>query len=68
MGFIKGALFGIAVYAAVQHITKKDILTGRSLLDDLMDKAPEYVDKVKDYAAQVSDEFTDDFREPEMRV
>lgn len=68
MGFIKGALFGIAVYAAVQHITKKDILTGRSLLDDLMDKAPEYVDKVKDYASQVSDEFTDDFREPEMRV
>lgn len=40
MGFIKGALFGIAVYAAVQHITKKDILTGRSLLDDLMDRAP----------------------------
>ncbi|MFA6276828.1 MAG: YtxH domain-containing protein [Pedobacter sp.] len=64
MGFIKGALFGIAVYAAVQHITKKDILTGRSLLDDWMDKAPEYVDKVKVYASQVSEEFI----EPEMRI
>jgi hypothetical protein len=64
MGFIKGALFGIAVYATVQHITKKDILTGRSILDDLMDKAPEYVDKVKDYASQVTDEFV----EPEIRV
>ncbi|MFD0941507.1 YtxH domain-containing protein [Pedobacter boryungensis] len=64
MGFIKGALFGVAVYAAVKHITKKDILTGRSLLDDFMDKAPEYVEKVKDYASQVSDEFV----EPEMRV
>lgn len=59
MGFIKGALFGIAVYAAVQHITKKDLLTGRSLLDDLMDKAPEYIDTVKSYTLQVKEEFSE---------
>ncbi len=59
MGFIKGALFGIAVYAAVQHITKKDILTGRSILDDLTDKVPEYVDTVKGYAQQVKEEFSE---------
>lgn len=59
MGFIKGALFGIAVYAAVQHIIKKDILTGRSLLDDLMDRAPACIDTVKVYVQQVREEFTE---------
>ena len=53
MGFIKGALFGVAVYAAVKHITKKDILTGRSILDNLVEKAPEYIDKAKIYAKEV---------------
>lgn len=53
MGFIKGALFGIAVYAAVKHITKKDILTGRSMLDNLVEKAPEYIEKAKIYAKEV---------------
>ena len=53
MGFIKGVVFGIAVYAAVQQITKKDIFTGRSILDDLLEKAPEYMDKAKIYAKEV---------------
>ena len=64
MGFIKGALFGVAVYAAVQHITKKDVLTGRSLLDEWMDKTPAYIDKVKTLTHQVQDEFS----EPELRT
>lgn len=53
MGFIKGALFGVAIYAAVQHITKKDILTGRSILDDVLEKAPELVNKAKTFANDV---------------
>ena len=53
MGFIKGALFGVAVYAAVQHITKKDILTGRSILDDFLEKTPEFVNKAKAFASEV---------------
>ena len=53
MGFIKSALIGAAVYAGVQYITKKDILTGRSILDDLLEKAPEYIDKAKIYAKEV---------------
>ncbi len=59
MGFIKGVLFGIAVCAAVQHITKKDLITGRSLLDDLLDRDPGYIDTVKDYVQQVREEFTE---------
>ena len=70
MGFIKGALFGIAVYAAVQHITKKDVLTGRSMLDELMDKTPEYINKVKTYTHQVQDELSEPQvgSEPEVRT
>jgi len=50
MGFLKTAIIGAAVYAGVKYITKKDDLTGRSVLDDLMDKAPEWADKAKNYA------------------
>ncbi|WP_316771488.1 YtxH domain-containing protein [Pedobacter frigiditerrae] len=53
MGFIKSALIGAAVYAAVQYITKKDVLTGRSILDDILERAPEYIEKAKIYAKEV---------------
>ena len=52
MGFIKSALIGAAVYAAIQHVTKKDVLTGRSILDDVLDKAPEYIDRAKVYVKE----------------
>ena len=59
MGFIKGALFGMAVYAVVQHITKKDLITGRSLLDDFLERAPTYIEQVKDISNAVKEEFTE---------
>ncbi|WP_219223506.1 YtxH domain-containing protein [Pedobacter antarcticus] len=46
MGLLKTALIGAAVYGAIKYITKKDH-TGRSIVDDLQDKAPEWVDKAK---------------------
>ncbi|WEK17587.1 MAG: YtxH domain-containing protein [Candidatus Pedobacter colombiensis] len=52
MGLLKTALIGAAVYGAIKYITKKDI-NGRSLADDLKDKAPEWMEKVK----SVKDEF-----------
>lgn len=57
MGFIRGALFGIAVCTIVQHITKKDELTGRSILDDFFDTAPDYIDKAKELVQEVKSEF-----------
>jgi len=55
MGLIKTALIGAAVYGAIKYITKKDI-NGRSIADDIKDKAPEWVDKAKrfkdDYIAE----------------
>lgn len=46
MGLLKTALIGAVVYGAVKYLTKKDI-TGRSMVDDIKDKAPEWMEKVK---------------------
>jgi hypothetical protein len=58
MGFIKSALIGAAVYAAIKYVTKKDEFTGRSIVDDLMDKAPEWVDQAKEYKQDIQERFT----------
>lgn len=46
MGLLKTALIGAAVYGAIKYLTKKDI-NGRSMVDDLKEKAPEWMEKVK---------------------
>lgn len=46
MGLLKTALIGAAVYGAIKYVTKKDV-NGRSIVDDLQDKAPEWMDKAK---------------------
>lgn len=46
MGLLKTALIGAAVYGAIKYVTKKDV-NGRSVLDDLKEKAPEWADKAK---------------------
>ncbi|MHA4895839.1 YtxH domain-containing protein [Pedobacter sp. PWIIR3] len=57
MGLIKTALIGAAVYGAIKYITKKDELTGKSIVDDLKDKAPEWVDKAKGYKAEMENRY-----------
>lgn len=64
MGFIKGAIFGAAAYAAVQYLTKKDLLTGRSKLEELLDDAPAYIDKAKSYLKEAGQELV----EPDVRI
>ncbi|RZK41806.1 MAG: YtxH domain-containing protein [Pedobacter sp.] len=64
MGFLKGAIFGAAAYAAVQYLTKKDLLTGRSKMDELVDNVPEYIDTAKAYVKEAEIEFV----EPEVRI
>lgn len=49
MGIIRTALIGAAIYGAVKYLTKKDELTGRSMVDDIKDQAPEWLEKVKGY-------------------
>ncbi|MES2830346.1 MAG: YtxH domain-containing protein [Bacteroidota bacterium] len=53
MGLVKTALIGAAVYGAIKYITKKDDITGRSIVDDLKDKAPEWIDKAKGYKQEM---------------
>lgn len=48
MGLLKTAIIGAAVYGAIKYVTKKDV-NGRSIVDDLQDKAPEWIDKAKRY-------------------
>lgn len=46
MGLLKTAILGAAVYGAIKYITKKD-LSGRSIADDIREKAPEWIEKAK---------------------
>ena len=54
MGILKTAIIGAAVYAGVKYITKKDPITGQSIVDELMDKAPQWADKAKSYTEDLS--------------
>ena len=47
MGLLKTALIGAAVYGAIKYMTTKDE-TGRSMMDNIKDKAPEWMEKAKD--------------------
>ncbi|MCX2492166.1 YtxH domain-containing protein [Pedobacter sp. PF22-3] len=49
MGILRTAIIGAAVYAGVKYITKKDPITGQSIVDELLDRAPEWADKAKGY-------------------
>nr|WP_121272253.1 YtxH domain-containing protein [Pedobacter schmidteae] len=46
MGLLKAALIGAAAYGAIKYLTKKDV-NGRSIVDDIKDKAPEWMEKVR---------------------
>lgn len=46
MGLFKTALIGAAIYGVIRYVTKKDI-NGRSIADDIRDKAPEWMEKAK---------------------
>ncbi|RZJ82626.1 MAG: YtxH domain-containing protein, partial [Chryseobacterium sp.] len=37
------------VYAGFKYVTKKDPITGKSIIDDIKDQAPEWIDKAKGY-------------------
>ncbi|WP_231424059.1 MULTISPECIES: YtxH domain-containing protein [Pedobacter] len=54
MGLLKTAILGAAVYAGFKYVTKKDPITGKSIIDDLKDQAPEWVDKAKSYKNEFS--------------
>jgi hypothetical protein len=46
MGLLKTALIGAAVYGAIKYLTKRDV-NGRSMVDDIKEKAPEWMEKAR---------------------
>jgi hypothetical protein len=60
MGLLRTALIGAAVYGAVKYLTKKDEFTGKSMVDDLVEKAPEWIDKAKNMGREAETKFSRD--------
>jgi hypothetical protein len=63
MSLFKNLLIGAAVVAGVNYITKKRP-DGRSMVDDIKDKAPEWMDKAKEFGNTAKDKLnrkTDQF-------
>lgn len=46
MGLFKTALISATIYGVIKYVTKRDI-NGRSIADDIRDKAPEWIEKAK---------------------
>lgn len=56
MGLFKNLLIGAAVVAGVNYITKKRP-DGKSMVDDIKEKAPEWMDKAKEFGNKQKDQF-----------
>lgn len=56
MGLFRYLVLGAAVAAGVSYATRKRE-DGRSLMDDLSEKAPEWMDKAKQYADQLKGQY-----------
>ena len=61
MGLFRTALIGAALYGAYKYVTKPDVITGRTLVDDLKDNAPEWIEKAKGYKDDLTGKNKDDF-------
>ena len=62
MGLLKYAILGAAVAFGINQLTKKRE-DGSSLMDDLTERSPEFMDKAKDYAAQAIDQLSNKLQE-----
>lgn len=56
MGFLKKIAVVAAAVAAYNYITKKRP-DGTSVADDIKEKAPEWIDKAKQYGGQLKDQY-----------
>ena len=60
MGLFRTALIGAGLYAAYKYITKPDEITGKTIVDDLKEKAPEWIDKAKTYKEDLEAKYLND--------
>ena len=57
MGFIKNLVIGAAVVAGINYITKKRP-DGTSLVDDIKEKAPDWINKAKEFGEQKKNQYS----------
>ena len=57
MGLFKNLFMGAAVVAGINYITKKRP-DGKSVVDDIKEKAPEWMDKARQFADEKKDQFS----------
>ncbi len=67
MGLLKTALIGAAVYGAIKYVTKKDV-NGKSVIDDLQEKAPEWIDKAKRFKEDIELKYKPGNNDPYVEV
>lgn len=67
MGLLKTALIGAAVYGAIKYVTKKDV-NGKSMIDDLQEKAPEWMDKAKRFKEDLEYKYKPGNNDPYVEV
>lgn len=48
MGFFKNVIIGVVVYQAVKFLTKKGV-DGKTKIDEIKEKAPEWMEKAKSF-------------------
>lgn len=56
MGLFRTLLLGAAAYGAYKYVTKKDV-NGRSMVDDIKDKAPEWKENIKRFKDDIERKF-----------
>jgi hypothetical protein len=62
MGLLKFIIVGAAVGYGISYITKKGP-DGRSILDDITDKAPEWLDQARKFAGETIEQVKE-YRQP----
>lgn len=59
MSILKYAVLGAAVAYGITAVTKKRETDGKSIIDDLQDQAPEWIEKIKKYADDALQQVTE---------
>ena len=58
MNLLKYVILGAAAVYGYKYATKKRDIDGKSLVDDLKEQAPEYMEKAKKFGQQVKQGFS----------
>jgi vacuolar-type H+-ATPase subunit H len=63
MNLLKYIAIGAAVAYGISYVVKRNENDGKSLIDELADKAPDLIDKLKDYAKEAIEQVSNRAKE-----